>query len=137
MTQGSTTDATRSGTASSGGAVAERMLIGGDWVDAQDGGTIDVENPARRGSVIATVPRGRAADIDRACAAAAAAFAGWRATPPRNRGLALLRGALAHAAPSCRASQPSRRTAAARVARRKSIVLTLTFVFASGGMMRW
>jgi betaine-aldehyde dehydrogenase len=91
MTQGSTTDATRSGTASSGGAVAERMLIGGDWVDAQDGGTIDVENPARRGSVIATVPRGRAADIDRACAAAAAAFAGWRATPPRDRGLALLR----------------------------------------------
>ena len=70
---------------------AQRMLIGGGWVDAQDGGTIDVENPARRGSVIATVPRGRAADIDRACAAAAKAFPGWRATPAQGRGLALLR----------------------------------------------
>ncbi|GAC1701154.1 MAG: aldehyde dehydrogenase family protein [Candidatus Limnocylindrales bacterium] len=70
---------------------AQQMLIGGDWVDAQDGGTIDVENPARRGSVIATVPRGGPADIDRACGAAAAAFPGWRATPPRERGLALLR----------------------------------------------
>ena len=74
-----------------GTVAAQQMLIGGDWVEAQGGATIDVENPARRGSVIATVPRGGAADIDRACAAAAAAFPGWRATPPRERGLALLR----------------------------------------------
>ena len=69
----------------------QRMLIGGEWVEALGGETIDVENPARRGSVIATVPRGRAPDVDRACAAAAAAFPGWRATPPRERGLAMLR----------------------------------------------
>ena len=74
-----------------GTAAAQQMLIGGEWVDARDGGTIDVENPARRGSVIATVPRGREPDVDRACRAAATAFPGWRATPPRDRGLALLR----------------------------------------------
>ena len=70
---------------------AQKMLIGGEWVDALGGGTIDIENPARRGSVIATVPRGRQQDVDRACRAAAEAFAGWRATLPRERGLAMLR----------------------------------------------
>ena len=64
----------------------ERMLIGGEWVDAADGRTFDVETPAKRGSVIAQVPRAGAADVDRAVKAAAAAFPGWRATAPRDRG---------------------------------------------------
>src|SRR5919201_1902079 len=64
----------------------EKMLIGGEWLDAADGRTFDVETPAVRGHVIAKVPRGGAADVDRAVKAAAAAFPAWRATAPRDRG---------------------------------------------------
>jgi phenylacetaldehyde dehydrogenase len=67
-----------------------QMLIDGDWVDAADGGEIDVENPSRR-EALATVPRGRAEDCDRAVAAAQRAFEGWRARPPRERGMLLWR----------------------------------------------
>ncbi len=67
------------------------MLIGGEWVEAASGRTLEVENPARRGSAVAAVPRGEAEDVDRACRAAAAAFERWRLTPPRERGLAMLR----------------------------------------------
>src|SRR4029077_3704109 len=37
-------------------------------------------------TAIASVPRGRVADVDRAVAAAGAAFPKWRSTPPRERG---------------------------------------------------
>jgi betaine-aldehyde dehydrogenase len=67
------------------------MLVGGDWVDAAGGETLEVENPSRRGTVVATVPRARSADVDRAVQAAAAAFPSWRDTPPAQRGLAMLR----------------------------------------------
>ncbi|HZU19197.1 MAG TPA: aldehyde dehydrogenase family protein, partial [Candidatus Dormibacteraeota bacterium] len=67
------------------------MLIGGEWVEAASGRTLRVENPARRGHPVAEVPRGEAEDVDRACRAAVAAFEGWRTTPPRERGLAMLR----------------------------------------------
>ena len=50
-----------------------RMLIDGAWVDAASGQTLSVENPAKR-RPIATIPRGGAADVDRAVQAAAAAF---------------------------------------------------------------
>src|SRR2546430_13037330 len=66
--------------------VREKMFIGGDWVESVDGRTFDVETPARRGSVIAQVPRGGAADVDRAVKAAAAAFPAWRDVAPRERG---------------------------------------------------
>lgn len=69
----------------------QRMLIGGQWVDAAGGETINIENPAHRGSVIANVPRGRSEDVDRAVRAAAEAFDSWRVTPGRERGLAMLR----------------------------------------------
>jgi acyl-CoA reductase-like NAD-dependent aldehyde dehydrogenase len=66
------------------------MLIGGDWVWADSGETIAVENPAHR-EMIAEVPRGRASDVDRAVQAAQAAFASWRRLPPRERGRLLTR----------------------------------------------
>jgi len=72
------------------GIIESRMLIGGEWVDSADGRTIDVENPARR-QPIGRVPRGGAADVDRAVRAAAAAFDGWRKTPARERGKLLLK----------------------------------------------
>jgi len=68
-----------------------RMLIGGEWVDAQDGRTIAVENPARRGSVIAEVPRGGVPDVDAAVRAAAAAYPEWSKRPARERGKIILR----------------------------------------------
>jgi len=61
------------------------MLIGGEWVPAQSGETIAVENPGRR-QIIATVPRGAAEDVDLAVKKALAAFESWRRVAPRERG---------------------------------------------------
>jgi acyl-CoA reductase-like NAD-dependent aldehyde dehydrogenase len=66
------------------------MVVDGEAVEALDGRTIDIENPARR-EVVAQVPRGGEADVDRACGAAARAFDAWRRVPPRERGMLLLR----------------------------------------------
>ena len=70
--------------------LSKQMLIGGQWCDALAGETLVVENPGRR-EPIGSVPRARAADVDRAVAAAAAAFPAWSRTVPRERGRALLR----------------------------------------------
>ena len=67
------------------------MFVGGEWIDSADGRTFEVETPAKRGKVVAHVPRSGAADVDRAVRAAAAAFPAWRAVPARERGRALLR----------------------------------------------
>ncbi|MDQ2952310.1 MAG: aldehyde dehydrogenase family protein [Chloroflexota bacterium] len=72
-------------------AKQEKMFIGGEWVSSADGRTFDVETPARRGEVIAKVPRSGAADVDRAVKAAQKAFPAWRAMAPRERGRLLLR----------------------------------------------
>ena len=52
-----------------------KMLIGGEQVDALDGQTFEVHNPAT-GEVIANVPLGGKADVDRAVEAAQKAFDG-------------------------------------------------------------
>jgi acyl-CoA reductase-like NAD-dependent aldehyde dehydrogenase len=57
------------------------QLIGGQWVPAAGGETIDVINPAT-GEVLLRVPRSGAADIDAAVRAAYDAFPGWRDTSP-------------------------------------------------------
>ena len=62
-----------------------RMLIGGDWVGAESGETLAVENPANR-QEFARIPRAAAADVDRAVAAASAAFPAWSRVAPRERG---------------------------------------------------
>jgi betaine-aldehyde dehydrogenase len=67
----------------------QRMLIGGGWHDAAGGGTIEVENPANR-SVIASVPRGAADDVDAAVTAAREAFPTWSRMTPRERGERML-----------------------------------------------
>jgi acyl-CoA reductase-like NAD-dependent aldehyde dehydrogenase len=66
------------------------MLIGGQWVESASGARLTVENPAKK-KTIAEVPRGNAADVDRAVAAATKAYAEWRKVPPRERGKALLK----------------------------------------------
>jgi len=60
------------------------MLIGGTLRQALGGELLDSTNPAT-GEIIARFPRGQAIDIDAAVSAAEEAFAGWWATPPRDR----------------------------------------------------
>ncbi len=67
-----------------------QMLIAGAWVDSASGETLDVENPAHR-RTIADIPRGGAADVNRAVGAASEVFPGWSKVPSRDRGKLLLR----------------------------------------------
>jgi len=69
-----------------------RMPIGGQWVEAADGARLDVVNPASE-AVIAQVPAGGAADVDRAVTAAADAFAHgpWSKARPAERQRLLLK----------------------------------------------
>ena len=64
--------------------VDSKNRINGQWVDAQDGDTLVVENP-RHGKPLGTTPASKAVDVDAAVAAAKAAFPGWRATPLKER----------------------------------------------------
>ena len=52
-----------------------QMIIGGEQVDAADGQTFDVMNPAT-GEVLARAPLGGPEDVNRAVRAAQAAFDG-------------------------------------------------------------
>jgi len=64
--------------------------IGGEWVDAAGGDTMEVLNPAT-GEVIAEVPRASAEDVNRAVQAAKKALAEWLETTPGERAEALLK----------------------------------------------
>ncbi len=66
------------------------MLIGGLDVEAADGRWLPVYAPAT-GELLAEVPRAGRADVAAAAEAAAAAFDGWRRTPPAARGGLLTR----------------------------------------------
>ena len=61
-----------------------QMFIGGQWVDALDGKTLKVTNPADE-STIADVAYGGRADADRAVEAAAKAFPAWSKTTAYER----------------------------------------------------
>ena len=70
---------------------AAKMVIGGEQVDAADGQTFDIVNPAT-GGVIATAPLGGREDVDRAVAAAQKAFEdrkGWATWAAGKRGRTL------------------------------------------------
>ncbi|MDP6945535.1 MAG: aldehyde dehydrogenase family protein, partial [Myxococcota bacterium] len=64
--------------------------IGGEWVDADSGQTIDVQNP-RHGRTMGTVAWSDRPDVDAAVAAAKAALPGWRSTPLKERVQVLFR----------------------------------------------
>ncbi|MBA2614308.1 MAG: gamma-aminobutyraldehyde dehydrogenase [Actinobacteria bacterium] len=70
--------------------VQSKNSVGGEWVDAVEGGVQEVVNPAT-GETIGEVPRGTEADVDRAVEAAKRAFADWRETTPQERAEALLK----------------------------------------------
>jgi betaine-aldehyde dehydrogenase len=65
-------------------------FIDGSFVDPADGNTEPVLNPAT-GETIAQAPLSTAADVDRAVAAAKAAYDGWSVTTPGERAAALLK----------------------------------------------
>ena len=64
----------------------KKMLIGGDWVDAVSGKRIDSKDPAT-GAVIASIPAGAKADVDKAVTVARASFdkGVWRNKTPDER----------------------------------------------------
>ncbi|GAY13775.1 aminobutyraldehyde dehydrogenase [Mycobacterium sp. shizuoka-1] len=66
-----------------------QMFINGGWTDASDGAVDPVPAPAT-GETFAETAHGTAADVDRAVAAADAAFPGWAATPVGERARAFL-----------------------------------------------
>jgi succinate-semialdehyde dehydrogenase/glutarate-semialdehyde dehydrogenase len=70
--------------------VPTQLLVGGKWVDASDGRTFDVGDPAT-GEVIAVVADASVEDGLAAVSAASAALPGWSATPPRQRAEVLRR----------------------------------------------
>jgi betaine-aldehyde dehydrogenase len=65
-------------------------FIDGEFVDAADGATEEVTNPAN-GEVIAEMPLSTEEDVNRAVAAAKRAFPEWAATPPGERAAALFK----------------------------------------------
>jgi 1-pyrroline dehydrogenase len=65
-------------------------FVGGEWVDAVEGETAEIINPAT-GETIAEVPKGTEADVDRAVEAAKRAWAEWRDTTPQERSEMLLK----------------------------------------------
>jgi aldehyde dehydrogenase (NAD+) len=67
-----------------------RNFIGGEWVDAASGETFDSASPAD-GETLGTFPKSSAEDVDRAVAAAKAAYEEWRLVPAPERGNILFR----------------------------------------------
>jgi 1-pyrroline dehydrogenase len=65
-------------------------FVGGEWVDAAEGGTAEIVNPAT-GETIAEVPEGTQADVDRAVEAARKAWPEWRDATPAERAEVLLK----------------------------------------------
>jgi acyl-CoA reductase-like NAD-dependent aldehyde dehydrogenase len=60
------------------------LYIGGEWTAPSGDGTIDVINASTE-EVMGRIPEGTAADVDRAVAAARAAFEGWSQVDPVDR----------------------------------------------------
>jgi aminobutyraldehyde dehydrogenase len=67
-----------------------KNFVGGEWVDAVEGGTAEIINPST-GETIAEVPNGTQADVDRAVEAAKRAWPEWRDTTPQERAEMLLK----------------------------------------------
>ena len=70
--------------------VPTQLYLGGEWRDASDGGTFDVDNPAT-GEILAKVASATVEDGMKALDAAHNAFPDWAAKKPRERGEVLRR----------------------------------------------
>jgi succinate-semialdehyde dehydrogenase/glutarate-semialdehyde dehydrogenase len=70
--------------------LVEANLVGGQWIQAADGATIPVHNPAN-GSLIGRVPALSTSEVRRAIEAAYAAQKGWRVKTGKERAVILRR----------------------------------------------
>ena len=68
----------------------QQCFIDGRWTSADDGDTIDVENPATS-EKLGTIPKMGAAETKRAIAAASVAIVGWAAKTAKERALIMRR----------------------------------------------
>lgn len=62
----------------------DKIYINGEWVSSEGKGVLEVTNSATE-EIIATIPDGTTGDVDRAVAAAKAAFDGWSSLPKEKR----------------------------------------------------
>ena len=67
----------------------KRNYVNGEWVAAENGDTVDVENPADTSEVVNTYPASSAADAEAAIEAADTAQDEWGAMPAPDRGAIL------------------------------------------------
>src|SRR3954453_12979851 len=67
-----------------------RNVVGGERLDAVDGGSMDLVDPST-GEVFGSAPMSGPEDVDRAYKAASTAFESWRDTTPSERQRGLLR----------------------------------------------
>jgi acyl-CoA reductase-like NAD-dependent aldehyde dehydrogenase len=72
------------------GAKTFKNYVGGEWVDAASGDTFESTSPAN-GDTIGVFPKSGPEDVDRAVAAAKAAYEDWRLVPAPKRGEMLFR----------------------------------------------
>lgn len=63
----------------------QACLIGGEWIQASDGATVNVNSPYD-GAILGTVPQCTASDVEKAVACASNAWSGWRDMTARERG---------------------------------------------------
>ena len=61
----------------------QQCYVNGGWIEAKDGATLDVNNPAT-GEIIGSVPALGAEETRAAIDAADAAWAGWRSRPAKD-----------------------------------------------------
>ena len=67
-----------------------KVLIGGEWVSAASGETVDILNPAN-GQIIGTAPKCAVEEVNAAVSAANEAFPAWAEKPVGERSKALLK----------------------------------------------
>jgi acyl-CoA reductase-like NAD-dependent aldehyde dehydrogenase len=72
------------------GGLQMKLLIGGEWRDAEGGQTVPTVDPATNRTIV-EVAAAQAADVDRAVRAARDAFPAWRDLAPEERSRILLR----------------------------------------------
>ena len=65
--------------------VRDKIYVDGAWVPSTGAGTLEVINSSTE-EVMGTIPEGTAEDVDKAVAAAKAAFKSWSQTPKEERG---------------------------------------------------
>src|SRR5687767_3169206 len=105
----------------------DNIYVGGTWVPTEGTGRIEVYNPATE-EVVARVPDGTPADVDRAVRAARAAFPAWSALTRSERAkhLGALRDALTARAGDLAATVTREMGAPAALAQRVQVALPIT-----------